>query len=110
MNINPQSFKELDPRGSAQAIRKDNAQYSQCVKDLNQAGRYCIDEVVQGWGYARVVQALAARIVAEPHEYDLPVVALARQIPIPRHKSGYVNYHRAFVQAEFVRLTKMHLT
>lgn len=112
MMIDQRSFAELRPKPNWtwQDRMHDLSQYEQCVMDLNRAGRYCIDEVVKGWGYARVVQALAIVIVKNPHDFDLDVVALAQQIPLPvRQVSRHLNWHRAFVQTEFMRLVKLHL-
>lgn len=112
MRVDQTSFNQLKPKSTWtwQDRMHDLSQYEQCVMDLNGAGRYCVNEVVKGWGYARVVQALAMVITKNQHDFDLDVVALARQIPMPvRQVSRYLNWLPAFVQAEFMRLVKLHL-
>ena len=111
MRVDRASFRQLlRDKGDRLASIGDYKTYAQCCKDLNTAGRLCANEVIKCWGYARVVQALAATIIDYPHDYELPEIKLASQIPMPiLPRQDHVRWHPAFVRAEFVRLVKLHL-
>jgi len=105
-------FKGIIPKQTwtMDDIAKDSDDYESCVKALNSAGRYNALGVVKEHGSARVVQVFAAVIKRNPADYDTRVVAWARQVPDPhRSPSGFVDWHRAFIQAEFIRLVRPHL-
>jgi len=110
LRVDQASFRELKPKYGWLGRLEDYAEYRRCAQALDQAGRLDIDDVVLVYGYARVIQVLAATIIDFPHEYEGREIGLALQIPMPiRRREHYTNIHRAYVQAEFLRLVKPHL-
>lgn len=110
MRVNQADFKQLNPPNDPISRIRDYAEYAQCCKDLNKLGRLHVDEVIKRYGYARVVQVLAATIIDYHHEYESPEIRLAHQIPMPiRSRVHHVDINPAFVRKEFYRLIEMHL-
>jgi hypothetical protein len=113
MRIEKRDFNELVIKDNDDMLKRiaDWNEYRACVKDLNNFGRIHVDEALKKHGYARVLQALAARILKSDCEFELSDISIARQIPMPKVKDlgTYVEFHPAFVSAEFRRIVKYHL-
>lgn len=113
MQIEKSDFKELVINNDDRLKRiADWNKYKACVKDLNNFGRMRVNEALKKHGYARVLQALAARILKSGYEFESEDVYLAMQIPMPkvRDLGRYVDFHPAFVSAEFKNIVRLHVT
>lgn len=85
---------------------KDYRKYAACVRDMEQKGRLEIEGLIQEHG-ARVVQALAARILTKRWQFEKKEIELAEQIPMPLLSiAEHINWHRAHIQWEFLRLVE----
>jgi hypothetical protein len=112
MQIEKNDFKELVIKDNdrLQCIA-DWKQYKACVNDINSLGRLRIDEALKKHGYARVLQALSARILKSTCEFESDDIRLAMQIPMPKVNDlgSYVDFHPAFVSDAFWKIIKYHL-
>jgi predicted GNAT family N-acyltransferase len=113
MQIEKRDFRELVINDNDDRLKRitDWNKYKACVKDLNSFGRMCVNEALKKHGYARVLQVLAARILKSAYEFESEDIELAMQIPMPKVQDlgRYVDFHPAFVSAEFRKIIKYHL-
>lgn len=104
-------FADLHPNFPVDwlARLKDYANYCQCVRDMNAVGKACIPELLKGWGYQRVIQALAAAIVHFGYQYEPRSVILAQQIPMPQRRIElFLAWPHPVIESEFLKLFQSH--
>ena len=97
--------------------KKESEDVSQEVKILEnlslKINRLNIDDMVKKYGVSRVIRVLAARILADYHDFDTDAIAIARLVPklmeerkFERRFSGAV-IHPAYAEAIFLSLVRL---
>lgn len=111
MIVIKRDFNPLVIPDKREARIEDYACHGQCCRDMNEAGRTSMADLLKAHGGITVIQCLAATIKDRACDYDDLEIELASQIPMPRlPRRDHVRWHSAFVQEWFLRLIKLHLT